>query len=281
MRPFDHFKALVGDHACVMSALQKKTTVGKSEMHRIDASLHATKNFLRVVRDQVFPRRQLSGDIGWYNFAHACTWSSRTALINHLIAINGYRRYLEIGVRNRTDNFSRIQISEYVGVDPDPRAQADYQMTSDEYFSLDGIGSFDIIFIDGMHHADYVQRDIENSLNHLSPNGTIVLHDLNPPSAEHEQEISYNSKLVSHEWNGTCWKAFADYRARRHDLEMYTVDTDWGCGIIREGSQELYCGPRDTYQDLEENRQAILNLISVREFLMRNPMKLPPAPNPV
>lgn len=227
---------------------------------------------MRVVRDRMFPRRGKAGDNGWYRFAHDITWASRTSLINHLIAVYGYKRYLEIGVRNRRHNLDRVHIDEIIGVDPDPASKADFQMTSDEYFKLRDLPQFDIVFIDGMHHADYVSRDIKNTLRLLAPNGTIILHDLNPPTAEHATEIpDDDSRLVSQEWNGTCWKAFAEFRATDQDLEMYTVDTDWGCGVIRRGSQELYDGPWDTYEDLAANRKRLLNLVSVREFLRRHP----------
>lgn len=227
---------------------------------------------VRVIRDQVFPRRERNGDIGWYRFAHGTTWASRTALINHLITVYGYRRYLEIGVRNRKENLEKVAVQEFVGVDPDPAAEADFVMTSDEYFAQDGIPVFDIIFIDGMHHADFVARDIENSLKHLAPNGTIVLHDLNPPSKQHTIEIEeQDSRNVNHVWNGTSWRGFAKFRATRPDLEMYTVDTDWGCGIVRFGTQSLYNGPMESFEDLDQNRKELLNLISVKEFLRLHP----------
>ena len=36
---------------------------------------------------------------------------------------------------------------------------------------------FDLIFIDGAHHYEFVARDTENARAHLAPGGAIVWHD--------------------------------------------------------------------------------------------------------
>jgi predicted O-methyltransferase YrrM len=38
-------------------------------------------------------------------------------------------------------------------------------------------GPFDLIFIDGCHHSDYVRKDTENALAQLAPNGVLIWHD--------------------------------------------------------------------------------------------------------
>jgi len=38
-------------------------------------------------------------------------------------------------------------------------------------------GPFDLIFIDACHYYDYVVKDTQNALKHISPNGVIVWHD--------------------------------------------------------------------------------------------------------
>ena len=71
-------------------------------------------------------------------------------------------------------------------------------------------------------------------------------------------------------WNGDCWKAFLQLRTEHNDLEMFTVDTDWGCGVIRAGKQpKLKVVEPLTYENLEINRKKWLNLISVDEFIKR------------
>ena len=195
----------------------------------------------------------------------------RTELLNHLIARHGYRRYLEIGVRNPKDNFRYINAPEKDGVDP--VARCNFRMTSDDFFrqleATPGAPPYDLVFVDGLHLADQVVRDVENSLRHLSDGGCIVLHDVNP-ATESAQIETYVPKQP---WNGTVWKAWAKLRATRADLFMGVVDIDEGCGVIRRGSQTCFSPwPAEgdqalTYAYLVANRQPLLNLISVAEFL--------------
>ena len=49
---------------------------------------------------------------------------------------------------------------------------------------------------------------------------------------------------------------------------MFVVDTDFGVGIIKRGTQQTVSIPLElNYQYLESNRKTLLNLISVQEFL--------------
>lgn len=212
-------------------------------------------------------RDPLTGDTRTYRFAHGNAPSSRIALVNHLTRLNAYETYLEIGVRQRSAMFERILCPHKVGVDPDPRAEADFVMTSDAYFSTE-TERFDMVFIDGGHTGDQVERDILNALDRLTPHGVILLHDINPPTAFHaRRNYAVDGRFPA--WNGTSWKGFAALRRSRDDLEMCVVDTDWGVGIVRPGRQKPYDGPCATYSDLAADRQAILNLILVPEFLRR------------
>jgi hypothetical protein len=66
------------------------------------------------------------------------------------------------------------------------------------------------------------------------------------------------------------WKSIVKLRMENPNLEISTVDTDEGCGIIRKGKQELLVVESgvDTYHYnfLKENRKKALNLITVDEF---------------
>jgi len=107
----------------------------------------------------------------------------RTALINYLIRKTRAKSYLEIGVWNGA-NFQEISCPCKIGVDPDPDSPATLNITSDDFFAGNK-GKFDLIFIDGLHHADQVERDIINSLAVLNEGGTIVCHDMNPIQRQH------------------------------------------------------------------------------------------------
>ena len=42
------------------------------------------------------------------------------------------------------------------------------------------------------------------------------------------------------EWTGDVWKAIAELRVERIDLDIKVVNTDYGCGIIRRGTNIPY-----------------------------------------
>jgi len=187
---------------------------------------------------------------------------NRTQIINALIEKHNYKSFLEIGVDTGV-NRQQVNYKEYVGVDPNKHTPATHHMTSDDYF-FSNTRKFDIIFVDGLHHADQVFKDICNSLDHLNEGGTIVCHDMSPI-----QEIHQRVPRESQIWNGDCWKAWVQLRTERNDLEMFVVDTDWGCGVITKGKQtKLKIVEPVTFDNLVINRKKWLNLISVNDFML-------------
>jgi len=191
----------------------------------------------------------------------------RFDIINLLIQRHGYQRYLEIGVEDG-DAARAVRCALKHGVDP-ASAHATHQVPSDEFFaSLGGDVTYDCIFVDGMHEEEQALRDIDNSLSHLSDNGVIVVHDCNPPTAWHQRDYEAAKSNGCRQWNGTTWRAWVRLRATRPDLSMLMVDTDWGCGIIRRGSQNCIQLPEPfTYADLEQHRAEWLNAMSPSEFM--------------
>ena len=192
-------------------------------------------------------------------------------IINRIIKKYNYQNYLEIGVRHPDGNFNLIDIDHKDGVDPVPLGpEINYPISSDEFFDLikghDDI-KYDIIFIDGLHLHHQVFKDIQNSLNHLEENGTIILHDCNPITEDRQVE----EYIMGKPWNGTTWKGWVEYRCKRDELEMFVIDADEGCGIIRKGKQNIW--NKDEYNNcikysyLNKNRKALLNLISFDEFI--------------
>lgn len=149
--------------------------------------------------------------------------------------------YLEIGVQEG-DNFERMQCLYKVGLDPDPGVEkATHHITSKEFFNtLAPTDKFDLIFIDGDHRYQGVFDDIESSMQHVSPGGVIVVHDMLPTTEEHQipgpegdviNDYSFVRRLPGGAWTGDGWKAWVYWRARL-SAPMFVVDTDWGCGII-------------------------------------------------
>jgi len=159
-------------------------------------------------------------------------------------------------------NLNAIECDYKTSCDPDPRSKAHQIVTSDEFFAHHADRYYDIIFIDGLHESMQVMTDIRNSLKFLSDGGTIVMHDCNPVTEEMQRV-----PRIQNEWTGDTWKAFVSYRCRE-DLNMFVVDTDYGCGIIRQGESPVMVEAHGDlkYEDLEKYRQIWLNLISTKEF---------------
>ena len=192
---------------------------------------------------------------------------NRTDIINHLIKLHSYKKYLEIGVQDYYQNLDKIDIELKHGVDPQPRNKCDYVMTSNKFFEqLDDQYKYDIIFIDGLHLTEQVDLDLINSLKHLSENGTIVMHDCHPTD-EREQFREQGS----FGWMGDVWKSVAKLRRQRTDLEIEVIDTDCGCGIIRRTNiQQLHLGEFElNWENYVKYQKEILNLISISDFLAK------------
>ena len=202
--------------------------------------------------------------------------NSRTKIINLLANQINAKSYLEIGVRIHSLNFDKINIDHKVGVDPCVEIsdrEPTFKLTSDDFFAKN-TETFDIIFIDGLYESKQVERDIYNSLKYLNYRGFIVCHDMNPTkeyrqfTLDNPKRKEFVKKNKDTFWNGDCWKAFVKIRSERKDLSMYTVDTDFGCGVISFGHQEpLNIEEKNiNYQNLEKHRKEWLNLISFNEF---------------
>lgn len=188
---------------------------------------------------------------------------NRTDIINHLAKKIDASTYLEIGVNNGS-NFNKVNIAHKVGVDPDETSKATEYKTSDDFFK-DNKEKFDIIFVDGLHHNEQCFKDITNSLKVLNKGGYIVCHDMKPMN-EAAQKVPREQRM----WNGDVWKAWVNLRQTRDDLEMFVVDTDHGCGVIRTGKQELLTiNIAISYENLVKERLDWLDLKSIEDFKLK------------
>jgi len=180
---------------------------------------------------------------------------NRNIILNKLIETFDFKSYLEIGVDSGL-NFEAVQCEYKIGVDPNPASPATLSMTSDEYFESIS-KTYDLIFVDGLHEHKQVKRDIENSLEHLNKGGVVVCHDMSPLLEVHQ--LPPDQRQTAH-WNGDCWKAWVELRARE-DLEMFVVDVDNGCGIIKFGKCNGFTPKTElSFANLEKHRVKWLNL---------------------
>lgn len=204
----------------------------------------------------------------------------RYEIINYLIQKNHYEHYLEIGVEDG-ECLRLIECKYKDGVDP-ASEHANFKMYSNDFFNnLPNDIKYDIVFIDGLHVEEQVDKDIENALNHLSENGSIVLHDCNPPTKWHQRSYEEAQLNGCRQWNGTVWRSIVKLVATRPDLVINVVNDDWGCGIVQRKKPSdmmaaYYEVPKEVitlpdnfdYEFLEQNREKLLNLISPDLFFI-------------
>ena len=192
---------------------------------------------------------------------------STANIANCLINKYNYKSYLEIGM-HRGKTFKEVECGTKASIEPAGRKRGGmhptYALTSDEYFA-EHRDFFDIIFIDGLHHADQFMRDVLNSLGCLNTGGTILCHDINPKHRAEQLVPKQHEK-----WLGDVWKSWVRLRATREDLWMCAIEGGVGLGVIREGKQELLPLSRKlidpAYEDLDKNREEWLNLMTWEKF---------------
>jgi hypothetical protein len=147
----------------------------------------------------------------------------------------------------------------------------------------------DIALIDSYHDYECSFRDLVEGFRLLKVGGTLVVHDCLPPGVELAQP-----KFIPGEWCGVTYQAFIDFVSYRPDLTFYTVDTDYGCGVIhkrplvapaksshmRATALEHWQANRDdswaAFSTFEAHKQTLMNTITINQFLAMNPKPLRP-----
>jgi hypothetical protein len=142
-----------------------------------------------------------------------------------------YQSYLEIGT-HQDDIFRMARVKFPVAVGVDPVSGGTHRMTSDEFFAAN-MQTFDMIFIDGLHEAYQVHRDVMNALHILNEGGTIVMHDCNPHGFLHLRAVYPLPPENFPYWNGDTWKAVVALRLLDY-VEIIVVDVDHGVGVVRK-----------------------------------------------
>ena len=189
---------------------------------------------------------------------------NRSKVINKLIADNDYIAYLEIGVYDGK-NFKEIKVNQKVGVDPvlppslEVFKDVFLNMPSDEFFeSTDA--KFDLIFIDGDHEAEQVEKDIVNAYKALNKGGMILLHDCNPPTFE-----SQVVPRIQGEYCGTVWRSvigfYLDYGEK---IKTGYFDDPHGLFAIyktgRFAVKEGFTNYDMTYEEFDSRRKELLGI---------------------
>lgn len=189
-------------------------------------------------------------------------YPNRLEIIQNIINSRKYKKYLEIGC-DKNQIFSNILIDFKIGVDPVQGGNV--RKTSDDFFK-NNFENFDIVFIDGLHQYDQVNKDIANSLKVLNDGGIILLHDCMPKSYFH-QAIP-RSRMS---WNGDVWKNIVEARTKPQ-IDTYTCFADQGIGMIfkRPNKNKLDIDIKNfsklQFRDFYYNYKEYLNIIDAEDI---------------
>ena len=156
----------------------------------------------------------------------------RWNIINHLIREHNCRSYLEIGYQSGIC-FEAIKCPMKIAVDPAPlKKYANDGVllieSSDQYFQKSP-AQMDCVFIDGLHHADQVARDINNAWN-IARASVIVVHDCLPPSAE----VAMVPRQTK-EWFGDVFRCVGPAIQLQFEIpgvNVWVDPADCGCMVI-------------------------------------------------
>ncbi|MBO5005646.1 MAG: class I SAM-dependent methyltransferase [Clostridia bacterium] len=187
-------------------------------------------------------------------------------ILNYLIFRHNYKTYLEIGLGDPLSSFIEIMAPNKESCDPYVNRELTpiinkyltYHMTSDDMFAnMDKDKKYDLIFVDGLHDAKQVLKDIFNSLKHINDNGLIVVHDCLPKHEYWAEPVFNNDNparklsngLFDGTYNGTTWKVLPVLEAL--GVKFETVDVEYGLALIRP--QKLSFEYSGEYADTEWN----------------------------
>jgi hypothetical protein len=187
---------------------------------------------------------------------------ARIDIINGLIEENGYKSYFEIGLGDGS-HFDGVKLLDKYGVDPNLpdliKTGLTKEQTSDEFFewyskecSEDSGHKFDLIFIDGLHHSDQVERDIVNSWKCLNKAGIILIHDIKPKNYE-EQVVPMGDYPT---WTGDVWRAWNGLKKKYGTLNLDYIDEENGLGVIYKSRHKIELGFVDMASTWEEYDQS-------------------------
>jgi hypothetical protein len=220
---------------------------------------------------------------------------SRRDVIQRCIDSRQARTYLEIGVSDGR-SFSSIQAPTRIGVDPIPPAQRVLEVlrdpgvvyvarTSDSFFETEAprllANGVDVVFIDGLHTWAQAYRDCVNSLQYLTPDGVILLHDCLPRNEGQAMVASSPAEAAElaeaagipfdWAWTGDVWKAIVALR-QHPDLATFVLHCDRGVGVVRRGPNEG--GPRLSEPEIAKLRFADLAAGAEELLGLRKPYHL-------
>lgn len=221
-------------------------------------------------------------------------------IVSHLANIHGYTSYLEICTPSTGGSYRDVvergrlrcrRLMYRYQEDHDDALAVDFTSPSEDIagclrqIEADGL-RFDVMLVDPWHLYETSLRDLRVTFDLLDDGGTLVVHDCLPPTAE-----MATLRVRPEAWCGVTYHAYVDFVTGRDDLTYYTVDTDYGCGVIRKGDaappmdgetaailgrwRALGDDLDERFRFFVEHRRPLLKLRSIEEFLAAAPQRWP------
>ena len=202
------------------------------------------------------------------NLSRELRWTTSVAdIINELLIAGAGRHFAELSMDGPSPYFGAVVADSKVSVLC--RSETDACSEEDFLAADPPDGGYDVILVEVRHEPKRCLDVIERCLPKLSADGVVVVHHSNPPSAWHQrpaEEFEPGS-----EWSGQVWRAVVEFRSRHPQCEVFTVDTDWGCTVIRPSRRARHEPGALPVEALdcaafERERNRLLNLVNVAWF---------------
>lgn len=152
------------------------------------------------------------------------------------------QRYLEIGSGGAEPSYHQIKCPVKHRIDVRNMGSSHSNavgraQSSDDFFA--GLAHesaqsplYDLIFVDGLHHAEQVKRDICDALHWCAVGGTVVVHDCWPNRQEHTAREPHPVA-----WLGDVWKGVVQIAEENPELDFRTWPGDHGVCVMRRGAE--------------------------------------------
>lgn len=168
---------------------------------------------------------------------------TKVDIVNYLGRIHDWRCYLEIGASSISSDaqINRSQFSTCHRLLYSCPAHFDDGIPVDfrsHNFDISNCLSqiqaanlqYDVILLNSWHEYATSYRDLSAAFQLLKTGGVMVVHGCLPPNAD----LAMPTHQSSSTWCGVTYKAYLDFIIAETHLNYYTVDIDYGCGIIKK-----------------------------------------------
>ena len=227
----------------------------------------------------------------------------KTEIINRLGAKYGFTNYLEICTPTTGIRYGEVDRAQFVACtrlmyrwcpEVSDGFRIDYPVEGEAIEAvvadlLRGGLRYDLILVDPWHGYESSLRDMRLALSLLSDGGVLLVHDCSPQSLDLTRPF-----FIGGCWCGMTYTALIDFVAGEPRIEIYTVDTDYGCAVLRktppaavtraelrpdstalDGWRGIGADFVDQYRFFDAHRVKLLNLVTIAEFFDREGLPAP------